>query len=96
MAQGGQRLLSYFNIDRDNPVAAAGAAFLARTALIMEVIALRHQVAVLQRNRTRRPCFRASDRLLWVLFSRWWQGWRESLIIVQSETVLRWRLRVCR
>jgi hypothetical protein len=72
-------------------VAAAGAAFRARTALIMEVIALRHQVAVLQRNKTRRPLFRASDRLLWVLFSRWWQGWRESLIIVQSETVLRWR-----
>ena len=57
----------------------------------MEVIALRHQVAVLQRNRTRRPCFRTSDRLLWILLSRWWQRWRESLIIVQSETILRWR-----
>ena len=72
-------------------VAAARAAFWARTALIMELVALRHQVAVLQRNRTPRPCFRASDRLLWVLLSRWWHGWRESLIIVQSETVLRWR-----
>ncbi len=57
----------------------------------MEVIALRHQVAVLQRNRTRRPCFRTSDRLLWILLSRWWQRWRESLIIVQSETIPRWR-----
>ena len=45
--------------------------------------------AAAQRNR--RPCFRASDRLLWALLSRWWQHWRESLIIVQSETVLHWR-----
>ena len=72
-------------------VGAARAAFRARTALIMEVIALRHQVAVLQRNRTRRPYFRTSDRLLWILFSGWWHGWRESLVIVQSETILRWR-----
>jgi len=74
-------------------VAAARAAFRARTAPIMELVALRHQVAVLRRNRTRRPRFRASDRLLWVLLSRWWHGWRESLIIVQSATVLRWRRR---
>jgi hypothetical protein len=26
-----------------------------------------------------------------VLLSRWWPQWRESLVIVQAETVLRWR-----
>src|SRR5208337_4393638 len=31
------------------------------------------------------------DRLFWILFSRWWPQWRDSLIIVQPETVLRWR-----
>jgi hypothetical protein len=72
-------------------VAAARAAFQGRTALIAELIALRHQVAVLRRTGTRRPCFRVPDRLFWVLSSRWWSGWRESLIIVQPETVLRWR-----
>ena len=67
------------------------AAFHVRTALIAELIALRHQVAVLRRTGTCRPCFRVPDRLFWVLLSRWWSGWRESLIIIQPETVLRWR-----
>ena len=62
-----------------------------RTALLLEAIALRHQIAVLERSRTRRPCFSRFDRLLWILLSRWWPQWRESLMIVQAETVLRWR-----
>jgi hypothetical protein len=62
-----------------------------RTALMWEAIALRHQIAVLQRSRTRRPCLRRWDRLFWILFSWWWPHWRDSLIIVQPETVLRWR-----
>src|SRR5580704_18162791 len=60
-------------------------------ALLLESIALRHQIAVLERSRTRRPCFRLWDRLFWILFLRWWPQWRDSLIIVQPETVLRWR-----
>ena len=62
-----------------------------RTALLLESIALRHQIAVLERSRTRRPCFRRIDRLLWILLSFWWPQWRESLMIVQPEPVLRWR-----
>jgi hypothetical protein len=50
-----------------------------RTRTALETIALRHQIAVLERNRTRRPCFRPSDRLLWILLSQWWRGWRDSL-----------------
>jgi hypothetical protein len=34
-----------------------------RTALLLEAIALRHQIAVLERSGTRRPCFRRWDRL---------------------------------
>jgi hypothetical protein len=58
-----------------------------RTALLLESIALRHQIAVLERNGTRRPCFRFWDRLFWILLSRWWPQLRDSLIIVQLETV---------
>jgi hypothetical protein len=61
------------------------------TSLLLEWIALRHQIAVLERSGTCRPCFRCWDRLFWILFSRWWPQWRDSLIIVQPATVLRWR-----
>ena len=62
-----------------------------RIALLLESIALRHQIRVLERSGTRRPCFRIWDRLFRILFSRWWRQWRDSLIIVQPDTVLRWR-----
>jgi hypothetical protein len=62
-----------------------------RTDLMLEGIALRHQIAVLKRGRTRRPCLRRWDRLFWILLSWWWPAWRENLLIVQPETVLRWR-----
>jgi hypothetical protein len=62
-----------------------------RIALLLEAIALRHQIAVLERSRTRRPYLRRIDRLFWLLLSRWWPQWRESLLIVQPEAVLRWR-----
>jgi putative transposase len=62
-----------------------------RVELVLEAIALRHQIAVLKRCGTRRPCFRGWDRLFWILLSWWWPRWREALMIVQPETVLRWR-----
>ena len=31
------------------------------------------------------------DRLFWILLSRWWPRWPESLVIIQPETVKRWR-----
>jgi hypothetical protein len=61
--------------------------------LLVEFIALRHQLAVLQRTGTRRPCFRPSERLFWVFLSRCWANWQRSLIILQPATVLRWRRR---
>ena len=52
-----------------------------RTSLLLEPIALRHQISVLERSRTRRPCFRGFDRLFWILLSRWWSDWRERLLV---------------
>jgi hypothetical protein len=64
-----------------------------RGKLLLELLVLRHQLLVLQRTGTRRPCFRPSERLFWVFLSRWWANWQRSLIIVQPGTVLRWRRR---
>jgi hypothetical protein len=62
-----------------------------RSDLVLEMIALRHQIAVLKRSGTRRPCFGLWDRLFWILLSWWWPRWPESLLIVQPETVKRGR-----
>jgi len=60
-----------------------------RRALALENLALRHQLAVLQRTAPR-PRLRPSDRLFWVLLARLWSGWAEAVAIVQPETVIRW------
>jgi putative transposase len=64
-----------------------------RAALHAEILALRHQLAVLQRNAPRRLCLKRSDRLLWILLARFWSSWRCSLQIVQPATVLYWQRR---
>jgi len=55
----------------------------------LENLALRQQLAVLQRRRPRPP-LRWTDRLFWVAFSRVWSRWRDVLIIVKPATVVRW------
>ena len=49
-----------------------------------------HQLAVFQKNAFRCASrLQRSDRLLWVLLSRWWPGWRCSLHIVpRPDTVI--------
>ena len=69
------------------------ARFRQRTDLVLELIVLRHQLAVLRRTRTCRPRFRPGDRLFWVLLSRWWANWQRGPVIIQPATVLRWRRR---
>jgi hypothetical protein len=55
----------------------------------LENVALRHQLAVLQRS-VSRPRFRRCDRIFWLWLARLWTGWRASLVIVQPATVLAW------
>jgi hypothetical protein len=64
-----------------------------RLDLVLENIALRHQLMVLERSYHRSPArtFSGSDRCLWVLFARWWPGWRQALTLVQPQTVVRWQ-----
>jgi len=61
-----------------------------RLDLALESIALHHQIMILKRSRCRRPEFRVTDRLVWILLCRWWPKWQESLLIAQAETVLKW------
>src|SRR5258708_10247054 len=58
----------------------------------LENLALRQQLVVYTRTATQ-PRLRASDRLFWVWLARVWVGWRQSLVIVTPDTVLRWQRR---
>ena len=64
--------------------------FLSRAALDLENLALRHQIAVLQRSAAKRLKLTSADRLLWICLSRLWHDWRSALAIVTPETVLAW------
>jgi hypothetical protein len=66
--------------------------FCGSATIALENLALRHQLAVLQRS-DRRPRLSRWDRILWVWLSRRWTGWRSSLVIVQPATVLAWHRR---
>src|SRR5438132_2895987 len=57
-------------------LALVSSTFRARAALQAEIVALRHQIAVLQQSAPRRLRLRQSDRLLWLWLSRFWPGWR--------------------
>jgi hypothetical protein len=59
------------------------------TAVALENVALRHQLAILQRS-VPRPRLRRRDRILWVCLSRLWKDWRASLLLVRLATVLAW------
>jgi putative transposase len=60
-----------------------------RRDLALENLALRQQLAAFKRKH-KRPAIENKDRLFWAWLSWIWTGWRESLIIVQPETVIRW------
>src|SRR5690242_13822462 len=84
------------NLSRFSPTAVLSAfwAFVAaslhsRAALQIEILALRHQLNVLQRS-VKRPRLSAVDRWLWVRLSRNWSGWRLALKFVKPTTVIGW------
>jgi hypothetical protein len=56
-----------------------------RTSLRLEIIALRHQLAVVNRSRRPRLRFTAADRRLWLWLSRSWRSRRSSLRASESE-----------
>jgi len=61
--------------------------FADRLDLLLENLALRHQLMVCERGRG----IHGTDRLVWCVLARFWPRWREPLTLVQAATVLRWR-----
>jgi putative transposase len=64
-----------------------------RAELQLEVLALRHQLQVLQRNRPQRVRLAKTDRWFWVVLTRLGTGWRSAITIVKPETVVAWHRR---
>ena len=75
------------------PLVALAAAFLAffrsRAALQYEIVALRHQLGVLQRS-VKRPNLTAADPFLWAWLSAVWEDWQPSATIMKPATVIGW------
>src|SRR5271155_144230 len=61
-----------------------------RALLELEVIALRHQLAVLRRQRPGRARLFAIDRLLWVWLYRTWPRCLDLMVVVKPATVVQW------
>src|SRR3981189_2123336 len=61
----------------------------ARRSLFLENLALHQQLAVLKRRHPR-PRLDLLDKLFWVAVRRFWSEWRQALIVVTPETVVRW------
>ena len=57
--------------------------------LALENLALRQQMAAMKWS-IKRLRLRSRDRLFWILLFRFWSNWREALVIVKPDTVVRW------
>jgi putative transposase len=63
--------------------------FRGRQSLLLENLALRQQLVALKRRHPR-PSLGLFDKLFWVVARRICSAWKQSLIIVTPETVVRW------
>ena len=65
------------------------ATFKSRDDLVLENLALRQQIEILQRT-GRRPKATMADRAFWVTLSKVWSKWRDALVVFTPATVVRW------
>jgi putative transposase len=61
-----------------------------RASLELELVALRHQVAILRRQRPGQPRLFSTDRLLWVWLYRIWPQILNTMVLVKPATVVQW------
>ena len=75
--------------------------FRSRSSLGCELVAIRSQLTFykegIRQKRQPRPRFNPAFRLLWVLLSRVWSGWKSAADLMKPKTVLQWhRLPSCK
>ncbi len=77
-----------------NPLVLGGVQDLARSKsqLIIENALLRQQLIILRQS-AKRPHFTTTDRCLLVMLASKVQAWKEAVLIVKPDTVLRWHRR---
>ena len=63
--------------------------FQSRKELALENLALRQQLAIYDHKQPR-PRMSTPDKLFWVFMSRSWSRWKEILVLVDPDTVVRW------
>src|ERR1039458_2817836 len=61
-----------------------------RADLELELVALRHQVAVLRRQHKGRLQLFSTDRLLWVWLYRVWPQALNTMVLVKPATIIQW------
>jgi len=66
------------------------ASFRSRATLQFEILALRHQLGVLQCS-VKRPNLSPADRFLWAWLSLIWNGWQARVSIIRPATVIGWQ-----
>ena len=69
--------------------AAVFASFWSRAAPQLEILALRHQLGVVQRS-VKRPKLTPTDRWLWAWLCAVWDDWQSSIFVVKASTVIGW------
>jgi putative transposase len=63
--------------------------FHSRRDLLLENLVLRQQLMALQRRKPK-PRLARFDRFFWVVISQVWPKWKQVLVVVTPETVVRW------
>jgi putative transposase len=66
-----------------------GSLFKSQRQLVLETVALRQQVTMLRQS-VKRPRATPADKLFWIFFSRYVDGWRATLHALYPDTVVRW------
>jgi hypothetical protein len=65
------------------------ALFRSRKGQAIVELALRQQLATYAKKQSK-PRLTPLDRAFWVALSQFWPGWRDALVIVEPDTVIRW------